>query len=269
MYLTTFKRRMRAMGTTMEIDDPSTKDTLWHTMRADFEQYYPETKNNNLLMCCACGRLLPVEAFTVEHILPQQMLQDDPPEVKANPVTTRGVRAGLTLLCNAPLRPREGQTRRLGCNAWKGQFYDTALREVLSGTIQAHKFKPITDNHTIALLCAAYLGMAREYGYQIALTAAGNLMRRQFFLPRTFHRDLPLRSQMFLMGQPPEYTEGHLDFWSRPFKIEIDRGSCLVLLRAVVVYVPISRDPTMPIARHLKIAPTKYRLRPNLSVAFE
>jgi hypothetical protein len=110
--------------------------------------------------------------------------------------------------------------------------------------------------------------MVREYGYQVALTTAGSLMRRQFFLPVRFQRDMPSSSQMLLAGPPPDYTDDRLDFWARPFKFEVDRGMCSIVLRSIVFYVPISRDPTTPIARHLRIVPSRYRLRPNFDVAF-
>lgn len=252
----------------MEIGDPSTKDTLWHTMRADFERLYPETRTNDLLMCCVCGRLLPFEDFTIEHIIPRQMLQDDPQQVKDNPKTTKSIRGGLTLLCNAPLRVKDGQPRRLGCNGWKGRFYDPALREILNGTVINHPFKKVTTLHQIALLCGAYLAMVRRYGYQIALTPSGVLMRHQFFRPGTFVKDMPHRSQLILAGQAPEYADEHLDFWEEPFTFAIEPGSCLVRFRSIVMYVPMSRDPTTPISTHLRFVPSKYRLRPDFGVAF-
>jgi hypothetical protein len=46
---------------------PSIKERLWHKMRADLARFVPETADNNLLMCCACGRFLPQEHFGLEH----------------------------------------------------------------------------------------------------------------------------------------------------------------------------------------------------------
>ena len=37
---------------------PSLKERLWHKMRGDLATYIPELDDNQLLMCCACGRFL-------------------------------------------------------------------------------------------------------------------------------------------------------------------------------------------------------------------
>ncbi len=62
----------RAKGSPILADvmEPSIKERLWHKMRADLAQFVPETSENDLLMCCACGRSLRQEHFHLEHFGP-------------------------------------------------------------------------------------------------------------------------------------------------------------------------------------------------------
>ena len=66
----------------MDILAASIKENLWHKMRSDLASYIPQLTENNLLMCCTCGRFLPYEDFSLEHIIPRQALADDPKEIK-------------------------------------------------------------------------------------------------------------------------------------------------------------------------------------------
>ena len=44
-----------------EIDIASLKERLWQKMQGDLAQFIPEVIDRNRLMCCACGRFLPLE----------------------------------------------------------------------------------------------------------------------------------------------------------------------------------------------------------------
>ena len=80
----------------IDIDSPSLKEILWHKMREDLSRYIPRILDTEKLMCPACCRFLPFADFDIEHIIPEQSLADDPPEVRAAiPKIERG---GVTLL---------------------------------------------------------------------------------------------------------------------------------------------------------------------------
>ena len=253
----------------MEFICTSIKEKLWHTMRHDLQSYAPQIGQNNLLMCCTCGRFLPYEDFSLEHIIPQQALADDPKQVKANPDTTTNVRSGNILLCNKPILIKGYKPTNNGCNGWKGRHYDRLTREVLNGRIISHGHKAFTNDYIIALLCTAYLGMVMKFGYQVALMGSGRLMRGQFFQPSKFHRDLPSRSQLVLVGQLPEYDEDYLDIWKNPFKFTIDTDSCYVAMRSISLIIPISYDIRLPLYKSLLITPIRYKLRPDFETIFD
>ena len=85
----------------IDIDSPSLKEILWHKMREDLSRYIPRILDTEKLMCPACCRFLPFADFDIEHIIPEQSLADDPPEVRAAiPKIERG---GVTLLCKKQL----------------------------------------------------------------------------------------------------------------------------------------------------------------------
>ncbi|MGA7713632.1 MAG: hypothetical protein WCA81_17160 [Rhizomicrobium sp.] len=248
----------------MQLVEPSLKERLWHKARADLVTYAPQIVGNGTLMCCACGRFLPQDKFDIEHIIPQQALLDDPPEIKSNPIATKAIRSGTILLCKEPLRVRGATIYRNGCNSWKGRFFDTPIREALNGRIQ----KRFTDQHLIALLCMAYLAMFGQFGYRAVLIQSGLLMRQQFFSPKRFHKEMPRLSKLVLRGQPPDDVLQHLGFWLTPFNFSVEGGSCHVTCRNVAIPAPISRDPRLPLARHLQIIPNEYGLRPNFQTSF-
>lgn len=241
------------------------REKLWHNMRQDLANYVPDIVQNQLLMCCACGRFLPKEFFDLEHLVPQQALRRDPHAVQINPETPKNVRAGNLLLCRKPLTLKGRTVYGNGCNSWKGRFYDKPISELFSE--KGLKVKA-TDTHIIAALSLAYLAMVAEFGYVIVLMRSGLLMRQQFFNPRKFHHELPHRCQMVLGGSAPTLPDANL--WTKPFSFGFERdGACLVVARNFAVYVPVSRDPRLPFAKHLRIVPTKYKLRPDFRAFFE
>jgi hypothetical protein len=172
----------------MDLLTASIKEELWHKMRQDLAGYAPEVSDSNQLMCCACGRFLPPEHYSLEHIIPRQALADDPQPVKDK--VTANERSGNLLLCTKPLRIKEKTVYENGCNSWKGRFFDRPLRELLNGRAIAFPRTRFTMQYSIAMTCVAYLAMVFEFGYQVALTPSGLLMRRQFFVPHKFLRDM-------------------------------------------------------------------------------
>jgi hypothetical protein len=242
------------------------RETLWHKMRQDLAQYVPETAGNRLLMCCACGRFLPRECFDLEHLIPRQALRQDPVIVRSNPSTPANTRAGNILLCKKPLKHKGNEVHGNGCNSWKGRFYDRPISELASG--KALQGGACTQVHIIAGLSLGYLAMVAQFGYVVALMRSGLLMREQFFSPYKYHPALPGRSQMLLGGSVP-ITSPEARMWASPFSFGFQRsGCCTVGARNFAVMIPISRDPRETFAHHLRIAPSKYKLRPDFRTAF-
>jgi hypothetical protein len=254
----------------MDLLAASLKEKLWHKLRHDLQSYIPQIQHNNLLMCCTCGRFLPYDEFSLEHIIPQQALADDPPEIKANPETTANTRSGNILLCSKRLLIKDGKPYNNGCNSWKGRFYDGRIRELMNWSVFNNKYKKVTNEHIIAALCTAYLAMVLEFGYQITLTPSGVLMRHQFFSPSKFHPEMPDRSQIILSAPPLPYSENHITIWSHPFSftVDIERNACFAAFRTISLAVPISRDPRLPIVQSLAFVPSKYKLRPDFGTVF-
>ena len=243
----------------------SNREKLWHQMRLDLASYVPQIAQNQLLMCCACGRFLPQENFDLEHIVPQQALKLDPIEVQNDPTTPKNVRAGILLLCKKPLRVKGMTLYRNGCNSWKGRFYDKPIAELISGkALQSGT----TTLHLVAALIVGYLAMVAEFGYSVVLMRTGRIMREQFFMPGKFHPEVPLRSQLVLGGQMP--TEIGAKIWGDPFSFGLDGpDSCVVATRNFVVHVPISRDPRQRVSTRL-IVPERYRpMRPDFRTFFD
>ena len=108
--------------------------------------------------------------------------------------------------------------------------------------------------------------MVAEYGYMIALMPSGVLLREQFFNPTKFLRNLGTRYQVILAAAP--YKGDDALFWSRSFNFKYERGACLVTARNYAMWVPVSRDPSLPIAEHIKIVPEPYKMRPNFYKRF-
>jgi hypothetical protein len=192
-------------------------------------------------------------------------LKQDPESVRTNPATPANVRARNLLLCRKPLRYKGSKVYNNGCNSWKGRFYDKAISEIISGLDR--RGRPVTDLHITAALALGYLAMVAEFGYIVVLMQSGLLMREQFFKPYRFHRLLPLGSQMLLGGIMPTSSDAHI--WTEPFSFSFNNGACLVGARNFVIGIPVSRDPREPIARHLRIVPIKYKLRPDFRTGFD
>ncbi len=253
---------MRAIN----VDNPALKDILWHNMRKDLENYIPQISGTKLLMCPACCRFLPFEQFNVEHIIPQQSLADDPGDVRA--AISKNLRSSITLLCNKQIYVKGKIVYANGCNSWKGRFFDKFLREIFNGRVLDHRVK-VSSRHQIALFSASYLALFNTYGYQITLTESGVMMRRQFFNPNKFDKNIPIKCQMMMMGAPPtKYDGNQTKYWAPPFKFSIESNFCTVVVRNASIYLPLSRDPELPIVHQLPFAPPKYMLRPNFTTAF-
>jgi hypothetical protein len=251
----------------LELYTASNKEKLWYRMRSDLAKFVPEIAQNQLLMCCACGRFLAQEFFDLEHLIPQQSLKLDPVAVQLNPATPKNVRSGNLLLCKKPLLVKGHKVFNNGCNSWKGKFYDKAIAEFVSGRTLLPS-TGLSSAHIIGALCLGYLAMVAKFGYVVALMPSGLLMRRQFFSPHKYLRDLPLRYQIVLGGTLP--TELESPIWSKPFSFAFsETGCCHVGARNFAVNVPVTRDPRLPFAAHLRIVPERYKFRPNFGTFFD
>ena len=247
---------------------PSVKRTLWEEARRDFVAIAPEFATSDLLPCCACARLLPQEKFSLEHILPQQALAEDPPEIRSDPRLSMNQRTRLMLLCNHPLKIETGRTFPNGCNGWKGRHFDSHLRDVVGASVPPRRGGQITSQHSVALSIAAYLAMVSEFGYRVVYTASGWLLRRQFFHPHKHLREFPDTCQMILTGARFTYPEFSTESWAKPFSFQIHEDRCLVTMRQTAMFVPLSRDPRLPISSSLQFVPSKYSLRPDFRFFF-
>lgn len=246
------------------IDRPALKEILWHQMRSDLKSLVPWFADNDLLLCPTCCRPLRFDEFSLEHIIPKQALASDPSDVRA--ATPQNERSGMTLLCRKPLVFKGKRIPGHGCNSWKGKYYDAFLHDLLRAHFQT---KQINSCHQIALFSAGYLGLFRQFGYQVALSRSGLLMRNQFFHPNSFLRDVPLTCRMILAGEGlSNYDEATRPYWTEPFKIKVDGASAFIALRNMSFKLPLSRDPTLPLVRALSYAPLKYAFRPDLATAF-
>ncbi|WJR66400.1 hypothetical protein QTA58_19605 [Neorhizobium sp. CSC1952] len=248
-----------------QIDIPAQKEILWHRLRTDLKSLVPRFDNDDLLLCPTCCRPLGFDEFSVEHIVPKQALRCDPANVRQ--AIPQNERSGLTLLCQKPLVIKGKRVPGHGCNSWKGKHFDPSLRELLGADFQKAR---INTRHQVSLYSAGYLALFRQFGYQISLSPAGLLSRRQFFFPNTFLPDVPLNCQMILAGERrSEFNEDEKAYWCEPFNIKIDDQTALVVLRNMGFRVPISRDPTQPLARILPYLPSKFKFRPDLTTVFE
>ena len=248
-----------------EIDLPGLKERLWHTMRDDLVSLVPAFADNNLLLCPTCCRALKYEEFSLEHIIPQQALAEDP--VLARAAVPKNERSGMTLLCSRSLVFRNKSIPGHGCNSWKGSHYDRFIREALQPDFLKKQFH---SRHHMALVAAGYLGLFRKHGYQIALLPSGLIMRRQFFNPNSFIKEFPIRYQMALTGEARvDYDEDARTYWSEPFKVNAEGDTAYVVMRNFSISLPLSRDPKAPFARALPYAPPQYKFRPDFTTAFD
>ncbi len=217
-------------------------------------------------MCPTCCRFLPLEDFSLEHVIPKQSLADDPASVRQ--VVPANRRTVTTLLCNKRLLIKGKTIYDKGCNSWKGRFYDKLLREIFNTNVL--KKNDFSSRHHVALFSAGYLGLFAEYGFQIALIPSGLVMRRQFFNPNKFNQEVPIKCRMALMGEPNlRYDEETERYWVPPLKFAMENGFCIMVVRNASMHLPLSRDPRIPISRELPLVPPKYTLRPNFQTVFE
>lgn len=241
-----------------------TKMKLWTSMRSDLVKIAPWFGDTDTLLCPVCCRQLKYDNFSVEHVIPQQALANDPEDVRA--LITKNERSGLTLLCSEPFVMRGKPVRGNGCNGWKGKHFDPLIRTLIkAGPLP----KTIANGHTIALLMVGYLGLFRRFGYRVALTQSGLIYRNQFFNPHDFTPALPLVSQILLSGDGlSKYDDSKHKYWSVPVSIEVKGDVAYVIIRSHFVVLALSEDPTVPIPHILAYVPPRYRFRPNLTVAF-
>ncbi len=248
------------------IDIPAQKEILWHKMREDLRTLVPWFDNHDLLFCPTCLRPLPYNDFSVEHILPQRALKVDAKSVRE--VISKNERSGLTLLCSRNLIYKGKTISGTGCNGWKGKHIDRFLQDVVAADFSSRD--TVYSQHQVALVSAGYLALFRTYGYQVALSEAGLIMRMQFFNTKNFIPIIPSQTQMMLIGEGlGEYSEDHHAYWSEPFKITIDPPFASVVMRHASIRLPISHDPTKPFARVLEYVPSKYRFRVDVRTAFK
>jgi hypothetical protein len=264
--MTTPEEPREAIATDLMV--ASIKEQLWHSMRLDLGRFIPELQHNQLLMCCCCGRFLGQEFFDLEHLIPRQALKNAPLAVRSDPTTPNNVRSGNLLLCKKPLLYRGSKLYDNGCNSWKGRFYDKPISDILAGRTRPSQVndRKIYNAHLIGGLILAYLAMVARFGYAIALMPSGLLLREQFFRPHKFHPQLGTRFQVIFAGEPAKTLDSEV--WRNPFAFSFERGACIVTIRNFAITVPVSRDPFVPIAQHLRIVPERYKLRPNFQTSF-
>jgi hypothetical protein len=247
-----------------DIDLPSVKQTLWHQAHADLRSFMPGF-SHEFLLYPTCFRQMRFDDLSIEHIIPRQAVDRDPKDVRE--AITRNQRSGLTLLCNKPLLIKGKVIKGHGCNSWKGQFFDGPVRELIHSNCPT--LKP-TSRHQVALFSIGYLALFKTYGYRISFSSSGLLMRNQFFVPNVFLKEVPLRHQIVLFGEPlTELNDDNKTYWDEPFKFTIENDVAFLAVRSVGFDLPLSGDPTKPLARTLLYAPPKYKLRPDLKTVFD
>ncbi len=101
------------------------------------------------------------------------------------------------------------------------------------------------------------------------LMPSGRLMRRQFFEPLKTLSELPSVSQMIFDGSADRMAHD-APVWAASFSFSFEQaGICHVVMRNFGIVIPVSQDPRQPIARHLRFAPSKYKLRPDFTAVFD
>jgi hypothetical protein len=82
--------------------------------------------------------------------------------------------------------------------------------------------------------------------------------------------DVPHKYQIILGGQVlTQFDEHNGSYWSDPFNFHIEGDSVCLAIRSVGFFLPLSEDPTIPLAHVLRYVPPRYKLRPNLENVFE
>jgi hypothetical protein len=72
-----------------------------------------------------------------------------------------------------------------------------------------------------------------------------------------------------LLGGSLPISSPSARMWANPFSFRCTDMGCTVAARNFAITVPTSRDPSVPLARHLRIVPAKYKLRPDFSAVFD
>lgn len=142
-----------------------------------------EYSGKNVILCPICLREMnksEVIGGGIEHIIPQNVVRDDPKEMKR--LGTKNQRCGVTVLCRRP-RPckANGRECKEGCNGLKGRFFDRLYTRKLN-YIQISS-EELTHRHGVAILVMAYLGAFQLFGYEYILRPQLDEIREQFDYP--------------------------------------------------------------------------------------
>ena len=221
-------------------------------MHADLKSFIPHFPTDEL-MCPACFRHMKFHELSLEHIIPQQAVERDPIEVRN--AIARNRRSGLTLLCKKQLIFKGKKFPGNGCNGWKGKYFDGFVREALSLDLGDVK---LNSRHQISMFALGYLALFSKYGYRVALSSSGLLMRRQFFAPNSFLSAVPLKYQIILGGPLlTQLDEDNKTYWDDPFKIDVERDSACLVIRSLCFFSSSIRRPNDTSGARITIRPAE------------
>lgn len=244
-----------------KIDNPGIRWELFTKLNAELTTFRPDIAAEQKILCPVCGRALPFDAFSLEHILPQRLLKKDPLNAQT---ISKNKRAGLTLLCKKNLIMTNSKTLNGGCNQWKGKMYDQKLEAFFEGS------KTLSGIHE-AFFATAYLALFSAYGYRVAFTEAGNVSRFQFLNPqKRLLRRLPFMSNTILGFDYEDWKKW--DKWDEPFSFgeeELSEGlMCVVTIRGKATALPLSHPLSLAFNSPLIIPSRKKILRPVFNAYF-
>jgi hypothetical protein len=154
------------------------KTLVFRSLRENLIYARPEYIGREVILCPFCLREITLEQLSsIEHIVAQNVLKDDPPYMKQHPGRSR---AGVTALCRHPRTTKTGHAPN-GCNGWKGQKYDRLFRRML----QAQRIDEgmLRLQHYVAVLIMAYLGAFQRLGYEYIMRVELDDIRHQFDYP--------------------------------------------------------------------------------------
>jgi hypothetical protein len=158
---------------------PPENKRLFHILRHNLIHVRPGYTDRDVILCPLCLREISIEQLdAVEHIVPRNLLENDPRYMKKISLSRR---AGLTVLCRHPRTTETDQPARNGCNGWKGQKYDLLFKGMLQGRRIA--VSELKHRHAVAVLIMAYLGAFQRLGYEYILRSELDDVRRQFDYP--------------------------------------------------------------------------------------
>jgi hypothetical protein len=218
-------------------------------------------------MICWCAQPVTphhLRRVSLEHIIPQQAVDDD--HKTARDAVTRNQRAGLTPLWGKRLVVKDNFIVEKGCSSWKGKHFDRFSRQVLRREPYKMAF---TSRHRVAMFILGYLALFRKYGYRISLSRSRLLMRNQFFNPNSFLEGVPAKCLAIFTGPTlSEFDDNIKSYWDEPFRISVSEGFAMVSVRSVAFWLPLSDDPTTPLAARLRYAPPRHKFRPDFTSVF-